>query len=309
MIEIIGAPFDLCGQRLGSRLGPDALRLAGLEETLRAMGLDVMDAGNVEVPRTCDLGSGLRGFDAVFATIRRLRAETGRCLAEGHLPLVLGGEHTLAVAGISSALQTHGEEVGLLWIDAHADVNTPGSSQTGNIHGMPVAALAGLPSGREGVADLQWRRLREELLPGPALRLENVAWYGLRDVDEGEKPNLQGLPITMHDIDRRGVEATVGKVAEWFRARDVGHLWISFDVDVLDPFLAPGTGTAVRGGLSYREAHLLAELLHETLTGPGGHCRLAGIDVVETNPIVDTMNSTAIVAVEWVASLLGKTIL
>jgi arginase len=310
VIEIIGAPFDLCGMRSGSRLGPDALRLAGLKEALEPLCGQVIDAGNIRPPE-CNVqgGEGLRNFEPLLGTIRILRAEVERVLAAGRIPLVVGGEHTLVVGGISAALEKHGRSLGLLWIDAHADVNTPGTSSTGNIHGMPLASLAGLPSQAEGEVDSQWRSLLQALSSDVWLPLENVVWYGLRDVDPGEKPRLNGAAITMHDIDRYGVEGCWNRCRQWLASQGVQHLWVSFDVDALDPILAPGTGTAVRGGLSYREAHLLAELIREELDREECPFTLTGVDVVETNPMIDTANQTAIVAVEWLASLFGKTIL
>lgn len=307
MIEIIGAPFDLCGMRLGSRLGPAALRLAGLRESLEALGLDVADGGDVQPGPGDPEEGGMRSFAPLLEMVRALQARARETLVKGAVPLILGGEHTLAVAGIGAALE-EGDDLAVLWIDAHADANTPGTSHSGNIHGMPLAALWGLESGAAGVVDRQWRALRDLL--GPAcLRPEWTAWYGLRDVDPAERPRLNGLALTMHDIDRRGVDATMGRFHEWLRGTGATRLWISFDVDALDPVLAPGTGTAVRGGLTYREAHLVAELLREGLDAPGCPYRLAGVDLVETNPLVDRFNETAAMGVEWAASLFGKRIL
>jgi len=241
--------------------------------------------------------------------VERLRRVASETLEAGKIPLVMGGEHTLAVAGISAALQHFDGDLGLLWIDAHADINTPGSSTTGNIHGMPLAALAGWPSEATRELDVEWRELREVLGDGPWLDLQRVIWYGLREVDLVERPRLTGLPITMHEIDRHGVEAVVGLIDERFRNLGVRNLWISFDVDALDPIFAPGTGTAVRGGLTYREAHLTAELIREALDAEDCPYRLVGVDLVETNPVYDSLNATANMSVGWLASLFGKTIL
>jgi arginase len=251
----------------------------------------------------------MRNLLPLIDCVTALRAATAHSLTEGNVPVVLGGDHTLVAGSIAAALHHYGDTMALLWIDAHADANTPGSSASGNIHGMPVAALAGLPSESEGVRDDEWNQLQHAMGPGPRLRLDRTAWFGLRDVDAPERDRIQGLPITMHDVDRHGVETTLRSVDRWLRTVGATHLWISFDVDALDPMLAPGTGTAVRGGLTYREAHLLAELLREALDAPDCPYRLAGLDVVETNPLVDAYNQTAVVAVEWVASLFGKTIL
>lgn len=313
MIDLIGAPFDLCGLRAGSRLGPAALRLAGLAEALANLGYAVNDTNDILGPvgslTESTQDGGLRNLRPLIQAVTSLRAATASSLIEGNTPIVLGGDHTLVVGSVAAALNHFGDSMAVLWIDAHADVNTPGSSATGNVHGMPVAALAGLPSETEGVQDEEWELLQAALGSGPRLRLDRTAWYGLRDVDSPERGRLEGLAITMHDIDRHGVVTTLHSVDRWLRSIGASYLWISFDVDALDPLLAPGTGTAVRGGLSYREAHLMAELLREALDAKDCPYRLAGLDIVETNPIVDAYNQTAVIAVEWVASLFGKTIL
>lgn len=308
MISIIGAPFDLCGKRLGSRLGPAAVRLAGLREALEDLGLRVQDRGDVPAPSPCTTPDGLRNFAALVECVGYLRHVTEGAIEAGTIPIVLGGEHTLAAATVAAGLHQSQGDLAVLWIDAHADINTPGSSETGNVHGMPLAALQGMPSGTEGVQDEEWNALLASLGP-TRLQPERAAWYGLREVDAVERTRLQGLPVSMHDVDRHGVERTVDRFDRWMRDTGAKYLWISFDVDALDPVLAPGTGTAVRGGLSYREGHLMAELLREYLDAP--HCpyRLMGVDVVETNPLYDTENATAKMAVEWIASLFGKTIL
>ena len=307
MIEIIGAPFDLCGMRLGSRLGPSALRLAGLREALSGLDYLVRDLGDVSACLEASERVGLRNFEPLMECVRTLQATTSEILDRGHVPLMLGGEHTLSVATISAALQHYQGDLTVIWIDAHADINTPSMSETGNIHGMPLAALAGEPSGTVGACNDDWNELLATLGTW-RLDIRNVAWYGLRDVDKAEREKLVGLPVTMHAIDRHGIQETVQRIDHFLRKSGQKNLWISFDVDALDPILAPGTGTAVRGGLSYREAHLLAELLYEQMETPGCPYRLAGVDLVETNPIHDTHNQTATVGVEWVASLFGKTI-
>jgi arginase len=308
MIDVIGAAFDLCGLWQGSRLGPAAIRLAGLQQALIDLGYEVCDHGDVSC-REMPPEEGLCNFSPLLNCVRDLRHRSLLSLQQASLPLILGGDHTLAVAGVSAALQQHGENVALLWIDAHTDINTPGTSSTGNLHGMPLAALCGFESGVEGRQDEQWGELLHALGPGPRLKPENIAWYAIRDVDPAERQRLGGLAITMHEIDRFGVVETMNRFDQWLREIGATHLWISFDVDALDPILAPGTGTGVRGGLSYREAHLMAELLHEALGNDLCPYKLAGVDVVETNPLRDTNNATALMAVEWIASLLGKTIL
>jgi len=267
------------------------------------MGLAVEDRGDITVDLRESEGPGMRNFEPLLKAVSGLKSAVGASLADGALPVVLGGEHTLSTGSVGAALDHFGEDLAVLWIDAHADVNTPGSSTSGNIHGMPIAALWGMPSETEGDADRQWERL-ETAIGRTRLRSEATAWYGLRDLDPAEIPRLKGTGVTMHEIDRFGVEATVRRIADWHRQLGSPPMWVSFDVDALDPILAPGTGTAVRGGLTYREAHLAAELIHE-MVGQN----IVGVDLVETNPLADSRNETATMAVEWIASLFGKTIL
>lgn len=256
---------------------------------------------------------GMRNFDPLLGCVKELKARVKTAFQANRIPLVLGGEHDLSLGSVSAALENFDGHLALLWIDAHADANTPGSSSTGNLHGMPIAALQGLPSGLGGVEDIQWSKLLKEVVPGKRLRPEATSWYGLRDVDPGERDLIRQTPgdlaISMHDVDRHGVVETVAWFDKWMRNTGIKNLWISFDVDVLDPILAPGTGTAVRGGLTYREGHMLAELLREHLDAPDCPYNLVGLDLVETNPLFDTNNETAKMAVEWVGSLFGKTIM
>ncbi len=309
MFEIVGAPFDLCGMQVGSRLGPAALRLAGLAEVMAQYVDRVVDLGDIESSCPQTSPGGLRNFPALIETAARVKASVGEILGRGVRPLMIGGEHTLSAGSVAAAVNHFGTDLAVLWIDAHADINTPGSSDTGNIHGMPVAALLGHSSGCEGVRDDEWKEFLAIL--GPARLDEHaIAWYALRDVDRHERPLvMKGLPITMHNIDRKGIEATVAAFDKWMTESGRSKLWVSFDVDALDPILAPGTGTAVRGGLTYREAHLMAELLWECMSCEKCTYTLAGLDLVETNPLTDSQNTTAKMAVEWVASLLGKTVL
>lgn len=199
----------------------------------------------------------------------------------------------------------------ILWIDAHGDVNDPRTSPTGNLHGMPLAAMLGrdYPKTIESVKDEQWKKLIDLAMAGSIVGGDQVAWLGLRDVDLGEAKYIardlpSSLPLSMEVIDRHGLLTAFDHFSNWFAKSGCTHLWISFDVDVLDPVMAPGTGTAVRGGLSYREGHLLAELLHEKFFD-----KLVGLDVVEVNPILDSNNTTVRVATDWLASLFGKKIL
>lgn len=305
MIDIIGVPFDLCGQERGSSLGPGALRIAGIEEALLEVNQECRDLGDLPIARRSD-AKGLRNFEPLLQTLRALKARVAASLANGALPLVLGGEHTLAIGGIAAALEQFDGDLTILWLDAHADLNTPAVSPSGNLHGMPLAALSKQPDGHP-----QWAELCA--LSPCTLPIGHIGWIGLRAVDEGEKRILAtqgpGFVSTLHEVDRYGLIHELDRMHRWLCASGRKHLYVSFDVDVMDPILAPGTGTAVRGGLTYRETQLIAEYLREKLDEPENPYRLAGIEVVETNPIPDRHNETAVMAVEWVASLFGKTIL
>lgn len=313
MIRIIGTPFDYSGRCEGSRMGPAALRLAGLAEELELLGLEVLDEGDVPVPALPSPADGFAQFETYLSVVHAVKARTLATLRQGETALVLGGDHSVALGSVSAALEAHPEELAVLWIDAHADVNSPASSPSGNLHGMPLAALMGVPGGVSGTRQKQWDVLLDEVVPERRLSPSRVAWLGLRDIDRGERQALLNLKpsfvATMHDVDRYGVVEVVNRYQTWMLESGAKKLWISFDVDCLDPVLAPGTGTAVRGGFTYREAHLFAELLREFLDERGNPYALVGVDVVETNPVLDTNNMTAVTAVEWTASLFGKTIL
>lgn len=309
MIDIIGAPFDLCGKRTGSRLGPPAIRLAGLEKTLAAVGHDVCDLGDLKFSDRPDRGEGIRNADAAIPIIAELRSQVSRSIRAGRVPMMLGGDHSMAIGAVGGALESCGQDLALIWMDAHSDLNTPATSPSGNLHGMPVAALLGLESGVEGTADEQWMKMIPSVRLGPG----QVAYFGLREMDPGERKAIASLSnsytATMHEIDRHGIVSCIHRLDHWLSRSGASKIWISFDVDMLDPVLAPGTGTTVRGGLTYREAHLVAELLREMLDVPGCSYKLVGLDVVETNPLFDNLNETAKTVVEWVGSLFGKTIL
>jgi arginase len=314
-MEVIGVPFDLCGQRPGSRLGPEAMRLGGLVESLKNSGFNVRDGGDIPtLPQgEGDIPGGLKNFTPAFDCLRTLKARVAHSMRAKLTPLVIGGDHFTAVGAVSGAMEVCGPDLSLIWIDAHADLNTPATSPSGNLHGMPISALLGLPSGVSGIQDKQWRELTCGLVPDEKLRPERCAWYGLREADPGEQAVLRNLPgrhvATMHDIDRFGIVACLYRFDRWMRDSGSKSLWISFDVDVLDPFLAPGTGTAVRGGISYREMHIFGEVLYEILAAEDCPYKLVGLDIVEINPLFDTNNMTALAAVEWISSLFGKRIL
>ena len=326
MIRLLGVPFDLCGKKHGSRLGPEAMRLAGeasdpnmigpwslVEQLERASNQEVIDEGDVLVTRHSFPQEGLKEFHAAVPVYRQLHETVKGWVSGGHLPIVMGGDHSISIGSLSGALAATQGDLAVLWIDAHADLNTPGSSPSGNLHGMPVSLLLGLEESGSDVRARQWKVLQEEMVPKYRLAKERIAWLGLRDLDEAEKARIVDfkgcLARTMQDIDRMHLPTLVEQFHSWMIRSKAKNLWISFDVDSLDPTLAPGTGTMVRGGLTYREGHFLAELLAEKLWDPKAPYRLAGLDVVEVNPIVDSHNETAKVAVEWLCSLFGKTIL
>jgi arginase len=294
-IAIIGASLDLGQGRRGVDMGPSALRYAGLEDRLASLGYTVHDEGNVETAvqeATALRDEHLRFLPEIRETCERIAARVAAAAERGALPLVLGGDHSVALGTLGGLASVHGPG-GVLWIDAHADVNTPETSPTGNVHGMPLAAALGL-AGAEFESDA-W--------PLPALDPKKVALVGVRQLDPGEGVLLREAGVrvfTMSEIDRIGVERAIRESLDRVAGAKFVHL--SFDPDVLDPDVAPGVGTRVRGGLTYREAHLAMELVAESgLVG--------SLEVVEVNPILDSENTTAETAVELVASALGKRIL
>ena len=309
MIEIHGAPLDLGGARQGSRLGPDALRLAGIANSLFVdQAQPGIDHGNIPVDLTAGEGDGLPFAKPIAEVLIALKAKTNEVLGRGNFPIMLGGEHSMSAGTVSAFVDKYGDKLGVLWIDAHADINTPDQSPSQNIHGMPLALLCGFESGVDGNGDRDWRFLQESVV-SQHLNPVNICWFGLRDVDTGERDRARmGCAVTMHDIDRDGVLGCWNRIHDYLVSRGCTYLYVSLDVDAMDPILAPGTGTAVRGGLSYREAHFLAELIYNSIQNEKSY-ELVGLDVVEVSPIHDNNNQTAIVAVEWVASLFGKSIL
>ena len=293
-VAIIGAPLDLGQGRRGVDMGPSAIRYAGLEERLTSLGYTVRDHGNVEtaVPEaTAMTDERARFLPEIIETCERVAAKVVEEVKAGSIPLVLGGDHSVALGTLGGLAEAHGPG-GVLWIDAHSDINTPETSPSGNVHGMPLSAALGLAGDR--FSSVRW--------PLPAVVARRVALLGLREADEGEKRLLRDAGVrvfTMSEIDRIGVERAVREALD--RAAGPGFVHVSLDMDALDPELAPGVGTPVRGGLTYREAHLLLELVAES--GIAG-----SLEVVEVNPILDRENTTALTAVELVASALGKTI-
>jgi arginase len=283
-IDIIGVPMDLGSNRRGVDMGPSAVRYARLQEQLRAQGFDeIIDRGNLTVPDR-EL-AGLKAADPRYLSIIQsvcdeLATQVESSITEGAFPIVLGGDHSIAMGTLAGLRRARGAPAGVIWFDAHADINSPQTSPSGNVHGMPVhyAAEAGDLDPRRGVL------------------------IGLRDVDLGEKKTIRALGIaafTMSDVDRLGMEGVID------RALDIvgeGPLHVSFDMDAIDPSEAPGVGTPVKGGITYREAHLALEEVAARGT-------IASLEITEINPILDRSNATAILAVELILSALGKTIL
>jgi len=292
---IIGAPIDLGAGRRGVDMGPSAIRYAGLEERLSSLGVDCVDRGNVaaEVAEaTAEHDPRARFLPAIRATCERIAGLVGAALDEGRVPIVLGGDHSIAVGTLGGLASRRGPGA-VLWFDAHGDLNTPETTPSGNVHGMPLAAALGC--GGPGFESPSWTL--------PALQPERVAVIGARDLDRGERALIDELGLAVHtmsELDRRGIEAVVTESLE--RAADARFVHISLDMDGLDPDVAPGVGTAVRGGLTYREAHLAMELVAES----GLLCCL---EIVEVNPILDRANATAALAVELAASAFGATTL
>ncbi len=299
-IAIIGAPMDLGAGRRGVDMGPSAMRLAGLGERIGALGYDVKDLGNVIVDQPESLPVGhehARYLPQIAHTCTRLAKLVESTADKGSAPVVLGGDHSIAVgtvAGMSRHLRKRKQRLGLIWIDAHPDMNTPESSPSGNVHGMPLACCIG--SGPDLLTKIYGY--------APKVDPANVAIVGLRDVDKKERINVQQAGMhafTMRSIDEKGMSAVMAQAIEIASGGTHGfHL--SFDMDSVDPDEAPGVGTPVRGGLTYREAHLAMEMI-------GDSQHMISIEVVEVNPVLDTANRTANLAVELVSSALGKRIL
>lgn len=294
-IAIIGVPLDLGAGRRGVDMGPSAIRYAGLAERLTELGYDCADRGNVLSPvaEAIDPGdSRARFLDPIKATCERVAGLVGEALGEGRIPLVLGGDHSVALGTLGGLAAARGPGAAI-WIDAHGDLNTPATTPSGNVHGMPLAAALGL-----GGAPFE-----SDAWPLPAVRAERVSIIGARSLDEAERAFLRDGEVAVHtmsDLDRGGVERAVRAALD--RAAGAAFVHVSLDLDALDPAVAPGVGTPVRGGLSYREAHLAMELICASGL-------MTSLEVVEVNPILDRENATAALAVELAASAFGASIL
>ena len=297
-VSIIGAPTDVGAGDRGARLGPEALRIAGLGEALAARGVDVLDRGNLEGPRNPWQGpvEGYRHLDEVTEWNRLVMEAMHAELAGGRMPILLGGDHCLGLGSIS-AVARHcrdaGKKLRVLWLDAHADFNTSQVTPSGNIHGMPVACLCGLGP----------RELTHLGGDAPAITPDVVRQIGIRSVDQGEKKLVKEHGLDIYDmryIDEVGMKRVMEEALDGMD--DDTHLHVSFDVDFLDPSVAPGVGTTVPGGPNYREAQLCMEMIADS-------GRMASLDIMELNPILDRNNATAVVAIDLVESLFGKSTL
>ena len=294
-VAIVGAELDLGAGRRGVDMGPSAIRYAGLGERLAALGIASEDRGNVytEIRETADPGDpNARFLQPIRATCEQIADRVREAAERGLIPLVLGGDHSVAIGSIGGLASLHGPGA-VLWFDAHGDLNTPQTTPSGNVHGMPLAAALG----RAGEA------FQSEHWPLPSVDPSRVALIGIRSLDPGEREVVKetGIAVyTIADIDRRGVEPVVAEALE--RVSGAPFVHVSVDLDVVDPDVAPGVGSPVRGGFSYREAHLMMELVAESGV-------LSSLELVEVNPILDHENETAGLAVELAASALGARIL
>jgi arginase len=300
VVRLVGVPMDLGAGRRGVDMGPSAIRIAGVAAGLRNLGFRVEDDGDVGVPapETRDPGSpNARYLDPIWHVCNRLRLRVRRSLEAGEIPIVLGGDHSIAigtVSGISEHFRNRGSKVGLIWVDAHADMNTPESSPTGNIHGMPLATLVGMGHPRLVEMGGFW----------PKVEPRNVCLIGIRDIDEVERRTVRKSGIhayTMRDVDERGMRAIIQE-SIGFASEGTAGFHVSFDLDGMDPRDVPGTGTPVKGGISWREANLLMEMVSDT-------GRMTSLEVTELNPILDVKNQSGEVAVDVILSAFGKRIL
>ena len=294
-IHIIGAPVDLGSGRRGVDMGPSAIRYAGLGERLRQLGYSIIDEGNIAAsePEMFPIETPhLKYLEPILAVCEKLAAIVQRASGPNDIPLVIGGDHSIALGSITGAVKAYGR-VGVIWIDAHPDFNTDQTTPSGNIHGMPLAALAGFGD----------TRLTNVGGFSPKLSPAHIAIVGARDIDPGERELLREAHVqvfTMKDIDHLGLPEAIARSLE-IATTDTNGLHVSFDMDSLDPREAPGVGTPVRGGITYREAHLAMELIADS-------GKLTSLDVVEVNPILDQENRTANLAVELILSAMGKRI-
>jgi arginase len=299
-IHLFGVPMDLGSGRRGVDMGPSAIRIAGISERLRDLDITVVDEGDLDIKNMEELPPGdvrARYLKEITRVSKLVSRRMATVLDHGHFPLILGGDHSIAigtVSGVSSFCRRGRKKMGVLWIDAHGDINTPETSHTGNIHGMPLAALLGLGPRELASVGGEFRKVSPS----------NVALVGVRSLDEGERSHIRQTGVhvyTMSDIDRQGISRVVkNALARVTKGTDYVH--VSLDLDAVDPTVAPGVGTPVKGGLDYREAHLIMETIADAKV-------MTSLEIVEVNPILDENNTSAEFAVELVQSAFGKNIL
>jgi arginase len=299
-VHLIGVPLDLGAGRRGVDMGPSALRIAGIRDQIAALGRAAIDKGDLPAPirETQQPADQQKKYVRDIAKVcQKLYEHTLKSLEEGALPLVLGGDHSLAAGSVAASAdwirRTSSKPLGLIWVDAHGDMNTPSTTESGNVHGMPLAALLGQePLELASIGSM------------PSVLPQHTVLVGIRNLDRREKDQIRASGVhvfTMKDIDRDGI-ATVAERALALAARDTGGIHVSFDMDVCDPSIAPGVGTPVKGGFDYREAHLIMELVADS-------GQLVALDLVEVNPTLDIRNTTAEFGTELALSALGKGIL
>ncbi|MEK4231093.1 arginase [Solibacillus sp. FSL H8-0538] len=295
-ISIIGVPCDYGQQRRGVDMGPSALRYAGVQERLQALNFNVVDEGDIRggtAQQELTDQEKLLNLEEVIKINKELALKVDAVVAHQHIPLVLGGDHSIAI-GTLAGLSVHYSNLGVIWFDAHADLNTPDTTPSGNIHGMPLAVSLGL--GHERLTSI-----RTNL---PKIKKENIIIIGGRSIDEGESALIQQLNIkiyTMHEIDRLGMAHVMAEAIHYLKQQQVDGVHLSLDLDALDPLYTPGVGTPVPGGITYRESHLAMEMLQEAKL-------ITSAEFVEVNPILDERNKTADVAVALIGSLFGETL-
>jgi arginase len=299
-VRIIGVPMDLGASRRGVDMGPSALRVAGLQSRIRQLGRQVEDAGNIDVPLPEEQPYGekkARYLGEIAETCKRLAATVDKTLSEDLFPLVLGGDHSIAVgtaAGVAAHFNKSSKRVGLIWLDAHGDMNTPDTSPSGNVHGMPLASIMGYGAPElTGLAGIT-----------PMIEPRSVVLVGIRDLDSKERQLVKesGVHVfTMRDLDERGMRDVMAEAIR-FASDDTAGIMVSLDMDFVDPADAPGVGTPVRGGVTYREAHLALEMIADSRS-------MVSFELVEVNPVIDLHNTTATLGVELLLSGLGKKIL
>ncbi|MDW4100666.1 arginase [Staphylococcus saprophyticus] len=297
-VEIIGAPSTFGQRKLGVNLGPDAIRYAGIVARIEAIGLTVKDSGNINVPelnlnKFNSEQQGLRNLEEIIETSETLSQSVSNSISNNHFPLILGGDHSIAIGSISG-VSKHYENLGVIWYDAHGDLNIPEESPSGNIHGMPLRILA-------GDADDKLVNIANY---APKVKPENIVLIGMRDLDVGERQYIKDNNIktyTMAEVDRYGIKQVIKETIDYLKEKTDG-IHLSLDVDALDPVETPGTGTRVLGGLTYRESHFALEFLHNSNL-------VTSMDLVEVNPLIDHNNDTAEQAVGLVGSFFGETLL